>query len=262
LIANKSGIYTATMQHGFENPGLTYHDFLHSAKKISFASRRIYLWGAISTLCNEVPQRTVNKCLTVGCTSENTDDSPIADLLDISDGKKIIGIFENLHWHRYSRNYRRFFVEGVTQLASTFSHITFLVKTHPSGCWLNSKDGEALANISNLILVKPDIEKWTNLSVNQIFPILCGVISTPSSVAVHAARHELPVALVAENLNIKRYSPLFGITEYNDWAGYVHMLENDENVKELKLKSAQFLERATVPGNSAALIIDDVLTYL
>jgi hypothetical protein len=70
------------------------------------------------------------------------------------------------------------------------------------------------------------------------------------------------VALVAENLNIKRYSPLFGITEYNDWAGYVHMLENDENVKELKLKSAQFLERATVPGNSAALIIDDVLTYL
>ena len=255
--ANASGVFTSTLQHGYETPGLTYHDALHSARKIFFASRRIYLWSDTSTLRPEVSRSTAAKCLMVGC----PDIFPRMEHRVRSDragGNLSVGIFENLHWHRYSKDYRGFFVEGIVALAGAFPDIRFLLRTHPAGRWLKGREGQALSGIRNLVLLDPEESTDYGDGICHMFPKLDGIISTPSSVVVHAARCGLPVAVVAGDVNVARYMPLFSISTRQDWFCYVELLRSAEYSGELRLKSCQFLNAAIYPGDAATRIVDDL----
>ncbi len=272
-IANSQGLYTATMQHGYENVGLTYHDDVHDITRVHFASRHIYIWGGLDTLHPKISNETRKKCISVGCPKPKNVEAMVLPNY-FSKRKIIIGIFENLHWHRYSDEYRDFFLEGVSYIASLFPAIVFLVKPHNAGMWLTVRHQGKKPELNNIIIADPQDQQWANISAEQLFAHLAAVITTPSTVALDAARLGLPVALVNQGLDLNNYSPLPLIQTIKDWKGFVSQVVNSHedhflhyfkqvisirNKFSLGEKSHQFINRVLFPGEDAASrIINDI----
>lgn len=153
-IAKEMGIVTATLQHGFENVGLTYSDEIHPIDKVEFAADRIYIWGALETLHSQTPQKTRDKCFPVGCPKDIPLDcirlTPV-----LGKQKGVVGIFENLHWHRYPEKYKSFFRNGVRRLAKEFPQVTFKLKPHPAGMWFTKEFDRICEDCKNMVLLDP-----------------------------------------------------------------------------------------------------------
>lgn len=261
--ANAAGIATATIQHGYEAPGLTYHDSLHSARKIGFASQRIYLWGPLSTLCAEVPATTAERCKVVGCPDSHFQKGPTM-ASDIRQGPLKVGIFENLHWHRYSATYRQSFIKGVMAVTSRFPKVEFTLQTHPAGRWLDSNEAAPLSRIQNLRLVTPEMQQLADDVPDHLFHGASAVISTPSSVVVHAAHRGLVVGVVAGDLTgpIDRYQPLQHISGPEDWLTFVEQIQNDSQLPNLQTRSQTFIDSVICPGDAALRIANDLCTQI
>ncbi|OQW71713.1 MAG: hypothetical protein BVN35_15360 [Proteobacteria bacterium ST_bin11] len=137
-LANDAGLYTATVQHGFENVGISYTDHVHAIERIRIASNHIYIWGSLETLHKDIPVATRQKCISVGCPKPETVEKILIGGWD-GRPKPLIGIFENLHWHRYSEEYRQFFIESVVRIAELFPEVDFFIKPHNAGLWLTSR---------------------------------------------------------------------------------------------------------------------------
>ncbi len=261
LLANAAGLFTATIQHGYENVGLTYSDDVHQIKQISFASQHIYLWGGLETLHPGISLVNRNKCIPIGCPKSGYVEQTNLDQWPTS-GRAIIGIFENLHWHRYSEQYRSFFLEGVLALADRFPDVNFLVKPHNAGMWLTKRYRGKRPVAENLIIINPKDEKWCSIVAPQILSHLDGVISSPSTVALDAARNGLPVAVVAHQLRLNNYEPLFLIEDLNGWSDFVDLVLQPNAVKSLLTKSEQFVNKAILTGDGAARIADDMMQHI
>lgn len=260
-IAKELGIITGTLQHGFENVGLTYSDERHSIKKIDFASDRIYLWGPLETLHAEVPTRTFKKCLSMGCTKIMKPTQ--ADLSSILPKQGlVVGIFENLHWHRYSDEYLVFFMKGVRRLASDFPYVTFVIKSHPAGRWLTSEYPRLGENDKNLIILDQQKPAWQTLTAPQIISNFDAVITSPSTVGFDSARIGLPVALVAHSLTLDNYFPLFMIRKKEDWQTFLVSLTNSSCRRALQESNEAFIDRVHLAGNAAESIVDDLIGCL
>ena len=259
-LANSAGLYTATMQHGYENVGLSYSDEVHDIARISFAASRIYIWGQLKTLHPNIPRQTRVKCLPVGCTK--SDDVLQVNLTSVvSDGQPVIGVFENLHWHRYSDRYREFFLEGVRLLAEAFPEIIFLVKPHNAGMWLTGRYQGAKPVANNLIIADPKVPQWASITAPQLLGHLTAVITTPSTVALDAARVRMPTAVVAQGLDLGNYAPLPLIECAADWNRFVSQALDVHGRKSLQEKSLQFVDRVLLPGNAAGRIVEEVLVH-
>ncbi|MGH9904580.1 MAG: hypothetical protein ACRD8U_03225, partial [Pyrinomonadaceae bacterium] len=137
--AGKAGLATFSMQHGFENVGLTYTDDVHAIEKVGFAAKHILIWGKMDSLHPACSRHTSERCIPVGCPTPTHQASPpeLDTLRPV--GQKIIGVFENLHWHRYTDCYREFFLDTVRHLAEKFDDYLFLVKPHHAGMWLTCR---------------------------------------------------------------------------------------------------------------------------
>lgn len=256
-LANSAGLFTATMQHGYENVGLNYSDDVHDIQQIEFAASQIYIWGNQETLHANIPQQTLKKCFPIGC-PKPASAKPIClqDLLPT--GQSIIGIFENLHWHRYSDEYRNFFLEGLLNIAEAFPHIYFLVKPHNAGMWLTSRyQGEKL-KMSNLIIIDPKDTQWVNITAPQLFEHLIAVITTPSTIALDAARAKIPCAVVTQKLSLENYEPLPLIHQLEDWNTFTSQVLESGGHETLKEKSCEFVNRVLLPENAAQRIIQHI----
>jgi hypothetical protein len=256
--ANQAGIATGTLQHGFENVGLTYSDELHVVERIEFDARSIFVWGDLSLLHPRVSDQTRLKCVSVGCPKEvDTEDRPLPSIVPA--GKPIVGIFENLHWHRYDDAYRGFFIQGATQLAAAHPNVTFIVKPHNAGRWLTTRfDGE-LVLPDNLLIADSSEPQWEGLTAAGMLPHLSGVITSPSTVALDAARVGLPVALVAHGLELNNYLPLYLIQRAEQWAEFLAKLFEGTHRKVLIEASDSFVKRVILPGDAAARIVKHLL---
>jgi glycosyltransferase involved in cell wall biosynthesis len=252
-VANSKGVITATLQHGYETPGLTYDDPLQSARKIRFASKRIYLWGSRSSLCPQVRRATLEKCVSVGCPDIIGPPSHVVRRPE-GDTRRVIGIFENLHWHRYPEAYRHFFVKGIRALTRRFPEISFVVHTHPAGRWLDNSSRRKLVEAPNVTIAKLGGE------MREILPCLDAVISSPSSVAIHAARFGLPVAVVTSGIDAARYNGLFGIETLEHWIEYVQQVVEPGGHATLAALSRQFADQVIQPGDAATRIVDDLFS--
>ena len=260
-IAKEVGIITSTLQHGFENVGLTYSDGFHSIKKVNFASDRIYLWGPRETLHADIPTRTIKKCLSVGSTKDMTPTQADMSALPSESGL-VVGVFENLHWHRYSEEYQEFFTEGVRHLVSDCPHVTFIIKPHPAGMWLSSEYPRFKANGKNMIVVNAENLGWKELTAPHIFSYLDAVITSPSTVALDAARIGLPVALVAHSLKLDNYIPLFMIRAKGEWQDFLNSVTNTSSRRALLEANGAFVNRVYTPGDAAERIVDDLMGSL
>lgn len=256
-LANSADLFTATMQHGYENVGLSYDDEVHDIKRIRFASRRIYTWGNLETLHPNIHQQTLKKCFPVGC--PKPDVVECSDINDwMPDGQPIIGIFENLHWDRYSDHYREFFLQGLSSIAKAFPNINFLIKPHNAGMWLTDRYQGELPAMDNLIIVDPKDPQWTSITAPQLLGHLAAVITTPSTVALDAARAKMPVAIVAQELDLINYEPLPLIRNIEDWDAFVSQAIDDYGCQVLKGKCQDFTDRVLLPGNAAWRIVKDI----
>ena len=255
--AKKAGLSTATLQHGFENVGLTYDDEVHSINRIDFEAERIFLWGGVATLHPRTPRATRNKCVPVGCPKPAR--VPPAELSElIAKNSCVIGIFENLHWHRYSEAYRQFFVNGVSRLVEAFPDVTFLVKPHHAGTWLTARYKGERPNAPNLVIADPAKAEWERYTAPSLLGCMNAVITTPSTVALDAARLDLPVGVVAFDLNLDNYAPLKRLAHPNDWDEFVQMALDMATRPALTSASEIFVKRVILPGDAAASIVSEL----
>jgi glycosyltransferase involved in cell wall biosynthesis len=219
-MANRAGLATFTTQHGFENVGLTYDDSIQPIRKISFAAQHIFIWGSLETLHPSIPPRTRRKCIPIGCPKPER--GTRATLPQAFSGNKpVVGIFENLHWKRYSDAYREAFISNVMKLARMCPEVLFLVKPHNAGLWLTSRFRGELPSAPNVVIADPRAPQWASTTASGVFWRCAAVITTPSTVALDAARYGLPVAVVAQGLSLNNYAPLPLLHDPQDWWGFV-----------------------------------------
>lgn len=253
--ANKAGLKTATMQHGFENVGLTYSDEIHHISKVNFASEKVFLWGPLDTLHPDAKSPTRIKCIPVGCPKPIGEAVANLDHL-IDPAIPIIGIFENLHWHRYNEAYRAFFIDGVVALAARFPGVTFLIKPHQAGAWLTKRYKGDRPVAPNLVIADPESLEWQHFTVDQLLGRMAGVITSPSTIALDAARRGLSVGVVAHELQLDQYSPLPKISSMQDWVDFVASALANTDTDE---RSSDFVKRTVIEGPAASKILDDLI---
>jgi hypothetical protein len=254
--ANSLGIPTYTLQHGFENVGLTYFDEFQTSTMVEFASQTIFTWGPIGTLHREVRPETQARCVPVGCCKS----LERSTTLPRPGGRsRLIAVFENIHWLRYDDMYRRRFLSDLTHAARCFPDTTFLIKPHPGGKWLTSRYTGDLPGAENLIIANPDDAAWARYTTVDLIGFADGVITTPSTVALDSARLGCPVAVVAYQLALAEYTPLNLLRSTDDWKDFVRSLENQGEITALKQNASDFLDAILIPGDAAGRIIDRIV---
>ncbi len=248
----------ATLQHGFENVGLTYEDAVHPIDRVTIKADRIYIWGGVETLHPRLDASVRARCISVGCSKPaTTDPADLGDLLPF--GQPVIGIFENLHWHRYDDNYRLTFLNAVSQLAEDFPQVTFLVKPHHAGLWLTQRYEGQRPVAFNLVIADPQTSPWENHTASALLGSMTAVITTPSTVALDAARYGLPVAVFAGGLDLSNYQPLPLLQTLADWQAFVKASLDTAQRASLKNAASSFVERVLIEGDGAQRIAADLI---
>jgi hypothetical protein len=257
-MANSAGLATYTTQHGFENVGLTYDDSAQPIQKIHFAARHIFLWGSLETLHPSVPASTRRKCIPIGCPKPAQ--AAQAELPDsLLSNRPIVGIFENLHWKRYSDNYRMAFIANVVQLAAQYPDIQFLIKPHNAGLWLTSRFQGSLPSLPNIAIADPKSPQWASSTASGLFWRCTAVITTPSTVALDAARHGLPVAVVAQELPLDNYAPLPLLRDSQGWHRFATDALDAQKRGQLLDHAREFCRRVVLPDDADCRMVEVML---
>lgn len=250
--ANQAGILTYTLQHGFDNIGLTYEDDVHPIEQIRFASQKVLIWGTLDSLHPNVIDETLHKCTSVGATKQ-LEKASLIELPKLN--KPLIAVFENLHWHRYSASYRQRFLEDIEKVAQTFPLATFLIKPHHAGQWLTRRYKGKLPSAPNLIIADPSQKHWEPYTAPTLLPQVDIVITTPSTVAIDAALAERPTAVIGYELELGRYQPLPILQSQQDWVEFLRAAQHSLDREQLIGGVKQFLQKNLISINAEAKIV-------
>lgn len=255
--ANEAGIKTFTIQHGFENIGLTYSDSVHDIQNISMAAQKILTWGDESTFHPKLQKDIREKIFPIGCPKSTGATIASKTALDDLDNK-IIGVFENLHWHRYSKDYQTWFLESLNTCAKQYPEIIFFIKPHPAGMWLTSRFKGELPVAKNIIIADPLDPKWEKCSISDFWAKLSAVISTPSTVVMDAVRENIPTLVCGFDLSIENYQPLPIAVSTQDWLTFIDEVSKQSN-DQFSQANTTFIARTLIPGNATEKIIQLLL---
>ena len=240
--ARAMGLPSFTLQHGLENIGLTYKDHLHG-EEIRFASDTVFTWGAPEGLASWVPPETRAKVAPVG--SPKAPPAPAAaPPLRLGHWERIVGVFENLHWHRFSDLYLERCLEDLAAAAIARPETLFLIKPHHAGRWL-SRRPERLKPGPNLLIIDPTDSAWEPHTAPALMAGVERVLTTPSTVALDAARTGRPVAVLGYDLQLPLYQPLPIVRRPEDLDAFL-----DAPVAEALRRNEAFLERTILPGRA------------
>ncbi len=255
-IANACNVHTYTMQHGFENVGLTYQD-PELGPNVHFAAQNVLTWGPVDHLPGVVATDTRRKCLAVGCpkvhlanlekTQNQVPESPF------------IAVFEGLHVDRFDDRYMQLFFADLQHMADTFTDLHFILKPHPGIIQRSKIHTGFLHSMNNIEVLDPartDITQW---STPTLLANALAVVTTPSTIALDAAMAAAPVAVIRYNQNIPYYAyyePLPLLDNARDWHNFIEDAVTKRS--QLEKLSQSFLERVSLPGNAAEHILDIV----
>lgn len=170
----------------------------------------------------------------------------------------MIGVFENLHWHRYDDAYRAAFMDHVASLARAFPEVTVLVKPHHAGMWLSRHESVGSMACPNLIVADPQDPAWEPYTASQLLHRLAAVITTPSTVALDAARANLPVAMFAGDMLLPAYEPLTMIRNFQDCMEFARRVVSDTTSANKTAREGEWLRRVLLPGDGAERIAMDL----
>lgn len=252
LAANAAATPTYTMQHGYENVGLTYADPIDRIEDVRIASNTIFVWCPQDDLHPLIDPTIKARTLSVGCPKPASPNKVAIPILDRIAGP-IVGIFENLHWHRYSDAYRAGFMAMVTDAARARPGLTFLIKPHSAARWLVKSGTDLAALPKNIVVADPGKAPWSRCTAPQLFDSLTAVVTTPSTVALDAVRYGLPTALVKFDLDLPYYEPLLQLSGTGDLLAFIDAAGPESPA------NATFLARHLVAGNATARIVEKVL---
>ena len=252
-LANAADVSTYTMQHGFENIGLSYRDEVHGSD-VKFAAGTVLTWGPTEGLPAWVGKDTLDKSIAVGCPKEfvvlendssaNTGERPI------------IGVFDNLHWHRYDEKYRAAFLRDLKDIAEHRKEFRFILRSHPGSIRKRSKVlADILRSLDNVDVVDLTGEKET-LTTAWLLTHAAGVITTPSTIALDGALANIPVAICRYGLDLDYYSPLSLLDGIDDWQRFLDGLTEESGVSDLRLKGEKFTNRVLVSGDPSFKILE------
>ena len=240
--ARARGAASFTLQHGFENIGLTYKDDLHD-EGVRFASDVIFTWCATDDLADWIAPETRAAVVPVG--SPKTVPN-FASPTPLHQGfwTRTVGVFENLHWARFSEVYRERFLEDMRDAAAANPDTLFLIKPHHAGRW-TSRQRNRIAQAANLVVVDPTDSAWEPHTAPTLIASVDRVLTTPSTVALDAARTGRPVAVLGYDLELPLYAPLPVIRTREDLGRFL-----DEEADAALSRNEVFLARARLPGRA------------
>lgn len=256
-MANAAGAHTYTLQHGFENPGLTYYDDVQD-KSIKFASRHILTWGAPESLPAWVSEQTRRKCIGVGCPKSLTETvtSGLSDPLPGKD-KPFIAVFENLQWRRFDSIYISRFLHALDQISRQRTEFTYVLKSHPGAAKSRTSEiTQILSDMDNVMVIDFLDSTIDRPSTSLLLNHAAAVITTPSTIAIDAALAGVPVALARINLELDVYEPLAMLDTTDDWNQFLNQSNDAIGRPRLLEQSANFLQRAILPGNGSNRVLD------
>lgn len=220
--ANAAGVETFTLQHGVENVGLTYFDE-RQGTDVLFASKNVLTWRGTSRMPEIVAGATRSKIIDVGypLLDDKIFEKWRSALPIPQDDRPIIGVFENLHWTRFSDDYRRRFLDDLQASVEKQKDVVFLLKPHPEGRWFTERFGGKRPIGDNLILSDPIDPVWRLLTAPSLMSLFSGVITTPSKVAFDAALAGKPVAVASYDQPYEHYQGLPALTSKDDWGAFI-----------------------------------------
>lgn len=246
--AERTGGRAMTIQHGFEQAGLTYFDAVDPEGSVRFASGRVLIWGPLTTLHPAVTEEIRSKCVSVGYPKDIHQER--------CGSKGTIGIFSNLHWHRYSPYYREMFVEHLLTTVRTNPAIKFILRPHPNSQWISVRHRAELTAHPNLVLADRRERSWGDASVTTIIGQVGAVITTLSTVALDAAVSGRPVAVAEYDADAGRYEPLTRLASAGDWQDFVRRTALEDGSAAQKRSAAEFARRWTIEGSAIDRILE------
>ena len=253
-LANAASVPTYTLQHGFENVGLSYCDKAHGPD-VKFAAKTVLTWGPVNELPPWVAKETLDKAVAVGCPSilRASDNSPKVEAGE----RPMIAVFDNLHWNRYNQKYVSIFLRHLEEIAEQWKDFRFVLKSHPASVRSRSRElTDRLSEIKNLDVVDMLGERGEKLTTPWLLSHALGVITTPSTIALDGAMAKVPVAVARYGHDLSYYSPLYMLDKLEDWQIYLGQLTGDSEYQILKQSGERFLSRVLVPGNPADKILN------
>ena len=247
------GVRTYTLQHGVENVGLTYADALHG-RDVAFASDRVLTWGDPGDLPCWVMPSTRDKAVAVGRPSAVRRVAVVAAAARLAlFDRPVLGVFENLHWHRYSEAYRADFVADLLAVARAHADIVVLVKPHHSGRYL-VKNAALLSGVDNVVVANPLEAHWEPYTAPALIPLCFAVVTTPSTVALDAAELDIPVAVARYDLKLDAYTPLPELASTAEWQSFVRSAR--ASPASARAQMAAWRDKVRIPGDAASRIAD------
>lgn len=255
-IAKRHGVRTYTLQHGFQNVGLTYEDEYFPIRRIRFASDVIFLWGTLESLHPQVAQDTREKCVPVGCPKRI---GGATRELPRCFAEPMVAVFENLHSPRYDAGYSQRFVDDLFLAMKQRPDLRFLIKPHPAGQYLTTRHGTPLHFPDNAIIVDPRAKEWINVSAADLIAQAVAVVTSVTTVAFDAARFGKPVAVAARGYtrDLSEFSPLTQLRTQDDWGRFLRSAIDQRDARLVEL-SKTFTRKTVLEGDAIGRILDYV----
>lgn len=242
-LANKAGVRTFTAQHGLRNIGLTDPLDRHH----SIASSTIFTWNAPGNLPDWVPDDVRRRCVHIGRIVQSASNNFSGDSFD---SEKLVGVYENLHWKLYDDEYRRRFIRSVSDAATDFPDIEFVVVPHPAGLWSvkHLRVNELPDNIIVLNPLKPPMKYCPG---TELLPHFKKVLTTPSTIAVDSAQAGVAVGvLVPDAIGYTDFSPLPLLTSSEDVADFLSSNQTAQSAQLKKFVSSVVVDHGSPVENA------------
>jgi hypothetical protein len=244
-----AGARVLTLQHGLDNGGLTFGPRIRAN---GLTADLVLTWGGTHRLTDAAPAEVKAKAIPVGCPKRVFHRSDFADFPHAD--RPFIAVFENLHWRRYSDDYRERFVRDLAATAEAAPEMSFLVKPHMGGQWFVRGGSNALLP-SNVEIAHPAAERWRRFTADAFLVHASAVITTPSTIALDAARYGVPAALVTYGIAAQNYHPLQRLEQFADWLAFVEQIRRG-SYDRTQLEA--FFADAVVPGDAVARILTTI----
>ena len=258
-LANACGVMTYTLQHGFENLGLTYLDEKQGSG-VTFAARRVLSWGRVDELPGRLAEETRKKCVAVGCPKSFVEAVGKASR---ASGRPLITVFEGLHVDRFDALYRERFFADLEKMVEEFSDFQFVLKPHPGVVEREADHQVRLDALAGKIEVLDPARPRSgrDLSTPELLARSRAAITTPSTIALDAALAGIPVAVIRYGQEIPYYDlyrPLPLLDSSADWHSFLEACEHRPET--LVATTRTFCDRVMLPGSAARRILDLVLS--
>lgn len=157
------------------------------------------------------------------------------------------GVFENLHWNRYTEAERQAFLDNLTGLAEARPTLSILARSHPAGGWLDAH-ADRLSHLPNVTFEPSRAARRSMAPGPAVVASARRVITTPSTVALDAAMAGRPVGLACEGGQLYQELPV--LRSLSDWIGFC-----DADVGADRARKA-FLQPLMSTGDAVSRIID------